>query len=507
MPSQLKQNHVALRYHASSSLVAAVDVIGNGTSTGHTAIIHSGHPSLFTTTSAIRSVAKPIVHAGFAHQVGSNPQPATLGSTSLQAHEPFRLKLSMPSTESNTSAALDMEEARAKVLLAVTTCKEIETIKLTDAAGRTSAGDITARHNIPHFRNSAMDGYAVRYDAVEVGVPMPVAGVSLAGHPYPAPIENNQAVRITTGAQIPSGADTIVIQENTSSDGDTVTVNSSPVQGQHNRHPGDDIEKNQTLVKAGQNITVATAGLLAGQGFEYVDVIRQPRVGLFSTGDELCDPGSELGAGQIYDSNRITLASMLRRIGAIVDDLGIVRDNRDSIEQALNHRDQFDFMISSGGVSVGEADFIKSALQDNAELLFWKIAMKPGKPLVSARLKSGAMYFGLPGNPVSSMVTCAHLVIPAIMKFAAMPHDPPRRLLATNQDTLTKEAGRFEFQRGIAISQDHGYVVQSTGAQDSHVLSSMSAANCFICLPRKSTGAAAGSSVEIILFSDLPGLA
>lgn len=399
-----------------------------------------------------------------------------------------------------------MDDARAKVLLAVTTCNEKETIKLADASGRICALDIHAQHDIPHFRNSAMDGYAVRHDAVQVGVAMPIVGVSLAGHPYNDTIEHNQAVRITTGAQIPLGADTIVIQENTRSDGNFVTVTRAPVCGQHNRHPGDDITRNQLLVRAGQTITVASAGLLAGQGYQYVDVIRQPRIGLFSTGDELCEPGTELGAGQIYDSNRMTLASMLRRIGAVVEDLGIVRDTRDRIEQALNHSDQFDFMISSGGVSVGEADFIKSALQDNAELLFWKIAMKPGKPLVSARLKSGALYFGLPGNPVSSMVTCAQFVIPAILKFAAMPHDPPAKLRATTQDTLTKEAGRFEFQRGIASPHDHQYTVRSTGMQDSHVLSSMSNANCFICLPRESTGAAAGSSVEIILFSDLHGL-
>ncbi len=261
------------------------------------------------------------------------------------------------------------------------------------------------------------------------------------------------------------------------------------------------------LVRAGQNICVATVGLLAGQGYQSVDVTRQPRIGLFSTGDELCDAGTDLANGQIYDSNRITLATMLRRAGADVTDLGIVRDNRSSVEQALNHQNQFDFVISSGGVSVGEADFIKSALEDNAELLFWKIAMKPGKPLVSARLKSGAMYFGLPGNPVSSMVTCAYFVIPAIQKFAALPHDLPPRIPATTLDTLAKEAGRFEFQRGIASKADNqGYIVRSTGLQDSHVLSSMSAANCFICLPRESTGVAKGNTVEIILFSSTPGL-
>ena len=413
----------------------------------------------------------------------------------------------MSATDSPTQHALDMDEARSKVLQAVTPCIEKETVNLSHATGRTCAADLLARHDIPHFRNSAMDGYAVRHDAIEVGVAMPVVGVSLAGHPFSTPIENNQAVRITTGAQIPPGADTIVIQENTSSDDTMVTINKQPQRGQHNRHPGDDIKKDQLLVRAGQNICVATVGLLAGQGYQSIDVTRQPRIGLFSTGDELCDAGTDLANGQIYDSNRITLATMLRRAGADVTDLGIVRDNRSSVEQALNHQNQFDFVISSGGVSVGEADFIKSALEDNAELLFWKIAMKPGKPLVSARLKSGAMYFGLPGNPVSSMVTCAYFVIPAIQKFAALPHDPPPRIPATTLDTLAKEAGRFEFQRGIASKADNqGYTVRSTGLQDSHVLSSMSAANCFICLPRESTGVAKGNTVEIILFSSTPGL-
>lgn len=406
-----------------------------------------------------------------------------------------------------TTAALDVQTARAKVLQAITSGNETEVVSIAEAVGRVVADNITAQYDSPPFRNSAMDGYAVSCGDIETGKPIPVAGVSLAGHPYTEPVVRGEAVRITTGAMMPDASDSIVIQENTSAGHNHVTINKLPNAGQHVRHPGDDIKKGQLLVTSGQFVGAATAGLLAAQGYRQITVRRRARIGIFSTGDELCEPGETLAPGQIYDSNRITLNAMLSSAGATVTDLGIVRDTRDAVDRALRQTGDFDFIVSSGGVSVGEADFIKAALTDNAELLFWKIAMKPGKPLVSAQLKSGAMYFGLPGNPVSSMVTCAHFVVPAVRKFSSLPHPLPVQHQATTVDTLRKEVGRFEFQRGYATRQpDNTHSVSSTGLQDSHVLSSMSAANCFICLPRYSSGAIAGSQVDIILFDDISGL-
>jgi len=198
---------------------------------------------------------------------------------------------------------------------------------------------------------------------------------------------------------------------------------------------------------------------------------------------------------------------MLSTIGAEIVDLGIVRDNRESIIRALNQSGELDFVVSSGGVSVGEADYVKSALQSSGELLFWKIAMKPGKPLATARLNGGAWFFGLPGNPVSSVVTCTQFVIPAVQKFLNLPFVPPPKRHARLTTDIGKEAGRFEFQRGIASLDDRGSIdVRTTGAQDSHVLKSMARANCFICLERSSTGASRGDTVEVMLFADVPGL-
>ena len=262
-------------------------------------------------------------------------------------------------------------------------------------------------------------------------------------------------------------------------------------------------------MEANTRLTAAHLGLLAAQGMKAIEVFSQPRIGVFSTGDELCEAGQARFEGAIYDSNRISICTMLRNAGYAADDLGIARDNQADLQNLLtDNQDKYDFLLSSGGVSVGEADYVKAALEENGTLQFWKVAMKPGKPMVTGKLKSGAYYFGLPGNPVSSMVTCAQFVIPALRSFEGLTYRPTPVMKATCDTRLRKEAGRFEFQRGVyRVDQQGSLKVTTTGLQDSHVLHSMGQANCFICLDAQSTGAEAGQVVNIVLFDTLAGLA
>ena len=414
------------------------------------------------------------------------------------------------------TAALTVDEARDAILALITTTSATENIAITEASGRTIAVAVNATTAIPPFKNSAMDGFAIRYRDVDNHTGnsgtdsqqrFKIIGKSLAGHPFEGSVCEGEAVRITTGAAIPDGADAIVIQELATVTNDTFTTGATLKAGRYIRHPGDDIQSGQQLIAANTKLTAAHTGLLAAQGISHIDVFVMPKVGVFSTGDELRQPGEKLAHGDIFDSNRATIQSVLRNAGIDSIDLGICKDDPQSLEQLMQSSGDLDFVLSSGGVSVGEADHIKDVLEANGELLFWKVAMKPGKPLVSGKLSTGAWYFGLPGNPVSSMVTCVQFVIPAIRAFSGLKYSPPPVLHAICLEKLSKEPGRFEFQRGIASTAENGEVtVSATGLQDSHVLSSMSMANCFICLDPLATGAEVNEKVSVILFSSLDGL-
>lgn len=412
----------------------------------------------------------------------------------------------MPSA---AAPALTVDAARDKLLRAISPTTAHLDIEVSKSCGHIAATDLVAKRNIPVFVNSAMDGYAFRRKDAGRQPPakLTVTGKSLAGSPFDGELGANCAVRVTTGAMIPASADCVVIQENVEIDGSTITLNHLPDAGQHLRHPGDDIRKGELLIARNSRIKAADTGLLAAQGYTHIPVFRPVNVGVFSTGDELRLADHELLAGQIYDSNRATLINMLKQTGAVVSDLGIVADNPDALQRVLDNTAGLDCVVSSGGVSVGEADYVKRALQERGELLFWKIAMKPGKPLVTAKLHNGSWFFGLPGNPVSGMVTCAQFVIPAIKAFSGISYRAIPRFRAITETALSKEIGRFEFQRGAyRVTEDGQLLVNSTGLQDSHVLSSMTRANCFICLEQHSAGAVAGSAVEIELFDTIDGL-
>ena len=422
-------------------------------------------------------------------------------------HKPAQITTAMPDTDSKVKkGALTVDEAREAILAMVPEPTSIETVALDEAVGRTVANNIVATYNVPHFRNSAMDGYAIRHKDRTHHNRFKIIGTSLAGHPFTDNLSAGEAIRVTTGAAVPDNADAIIIQENASRENDHIITESTVQADEYIRNPGDDIQANQILIEAKKELSPSDTGLLAAQGIKQVEVFPQARIGVFSTGDELREPQESLGTGQIFDSNRTTIQSLLKLAGFESVDLGICKDDPEHINKVLKTADDFDFILSSGGVSVGEADYVKTALEKNGELLFWKVAMKPGKPLVTGRLDNGSLYFGLPGNPVSSMVTCIQFVIPAIRAFSGSVYQPPLTLQAKCLSKIEKAQGRFEFQRGRADIDINGELtVSTTGLQDSHVLNSMSQANCFVCLEQFATGAKPGEMVSIVLFQSYPG--
>lgn len=407
---------------------------------------------------------------------------------------------------SQGSGLLPLDQALDQIRAALTPIDGFEQVPLHMAPGRVLFESIRSPIDVPGHRNSAMDGYAVAAsDLPESGqARLRVVGTALAGAPFEGTVKPGEAVRIMTGAVVPEGTDTVIMQEKAEREGDEVTVGAGHRAGENVRHPGEDIARDSVVLAAGRRITPADVGLLASLGIPEVRVARRLRVAIFSTGDELVPLGAALKAGEIYDSNRYTLNAMLTGLGAEVIDMGVVRDDPAAIEQAFaTASEAADVVITSGGVSVGEADFVKATLDKLGRVDFWRIAMKPGKPLAFGRLGRAA-FFGLPGNPVSAMATFYQVVRPALMHLSGVSGEETLRLRATAAERLKKSPGRQDFQRGILDSgKDGRLTVRSTGMQGSHVLSSMSRANCFIVLPAESGDVEAGEEVEVQPFSGL----
>ena len=369
------------------------------------------------------------------------------------------------------------------------------------------AGEIVSPINVPSHTNSAMDGYAVRAgDIPAEGVrEFPVPGTSWAGRPWLTPIEPGQAVQIMTGGMMPEGADTVVMQEQVERNGDTVRIGSGHKPGQHVRAAGEDIATDQPVFAAGKRLTSADIGVLASIGLGEISVFRRLKVAFFSTGDELRPVGEPLAPGEIYDSNRYTLYGMLKKLDVEIIDMGVVCDRRELIEQAFNDAAaSADAIITSGGVSVGEADFVKETLEKLGSMAFWKIAMKPGRPVTFGHINN-AVFFGLPGNPVSVMVTFFVFVRQALLKMTGdTGANTAWTVRARTTSALRKRPGRYEFQRGVLEQNGPGeFTVRSAGAQGSGILRSMSEANCFILLDPDRTSVAAGEEVEVQPFQNL----
>lgn len=401
--------------------------------------------------------------------------------------------------------AMSVEQARAVIQQFLIPIAEQETVPLRTAWQCTLASDVISPMHVPPHDYSAMDGYAVRaVDCVQGTEILKIIGSSYAGHMFEGIMAKGECVRIMTGALIPDDCDSVVMREHVTVAGDVIKLNKSVRVGQNIRRVGENILQGALVLARGQAIRAAEMGVLASLGLSEVQVYRKLKVAIFSTGDELQQPGTPLLAGQIYDSNRFTLMGLLAGLGVEIIDLGNIRDDQAILKQAmLDAAQQADVIVTSGGVSVGEADYIKQLLAEIGEVVFWKIAMKPGRPLAYGKIRvdgkiGSSHFFGLPGNPVAVMVTFQQFVRDALLMLMGQQPKPVFTLQAQCASPIKKIPGRTEFQRGIVSQTAHGeWTVQTTGEQGSGILSSMSKANCFIVLATDQGDVAAGEMVEV----------
>ena len=380
-------------------------------------------------------------------------------------------------------------------------------VPIRGALGRVLAEDVISPVDVPSHRNSAMDGWAMRSAdlAAQGDTTLEEIGASFAGRPFAGQVGAGQCVRIMTGGVVPEGADTVVMQERARADGKRVTFTAGQKAGQNVREAGEDLRRGAVALAKGRIVRPAELGLIASLGIGEVAVFRPLRVAFFSTGDELKSVGTALGEGEIYDSNRYTIHGMLTRLGCDVLDMGVVRDDPALLEKAFREAAaNADVVITSGGVSVGEADFVKGMLGKLGEVVFWKIAMKPGRPLAYGKI-AGAHFFGLPGNPVSVMVTFYQFVREALLRLmGADPVPPCPAFPATCTERLRKAPGRTEFQRGVLARDASGaWTVRPTGEQGSGILKSMSEANCFIILGDAVGNVEPGTMVDVQLLEGI----
>jgi len=403
--------------------------------------------------------------------------------------------------------ALPVDTARAAIRSVIAPITANERVAVRAGLGRVLGEDIVSTVNVPAHDNSAMDGWAVRAADLEAAgeTTLREVGVAYAGRKFDGSVRPGECVRVMTGAVMPPGTDTVVIQEVVRADGDRIVVPPGQKAGQNRRLAGEDLALGRVVLHAGRPIRPAELGLLASLGLAEVAVRRRLRVAFFSTGDELASIGRELKEGEVYDSNRYTLYGMLSRLGVELVDLGVVRDDRRALERAFQEAAaSADAIVSSGGVSVGEADFTRELLGQLGEVLFWKIAMRPGRPMAFGRI-GGAWFFGLPGNPVAVMVTFYGFVRDALLALAGHTGDCSAPLLRVPCATaLRKRPGRTEFQRGVLErGADGGWTVRVTGSQGSGVLRSMSEANCFIVLEHERGDIRPGDPVSVQVFDGL----
>jgi molybdopterin molybdotransferase len=394
-------------------------------------------------------------------------------------------------------ALMPVDEARALVLAGVKPVG-IEKVALEAALGRVLALDLRARHDQPPFAASAMDGYAVNSKGVSSGSQFRLIGTAAAGHPFRGKVEKGQAVRIFTGAVVPPGADAILIQENTSVEAGFITSTAAVEIGRHVRPRGLDFSKGQLLLKAGQRLSSRDIGLAAAMNHASLRVRRRPIAAILGTGDELVSPGRRLREGQIASSNNPALAAFVRWAGGDAIDLGIVPDDQQRIRMAIRRADVADILVITGGASVGDHDLVKASLEaEGAKLAFWKIAMRPGKPLMFARHR-GLRILGLPGNPVSSLICARIFLKPLIDRFLGSP-EPDIPLKATLALPMAANDQRQEYARGrLDHGKDGGLIATPYVTQDSSMLRLLADANCLIIRPPFAEPSPAGAQVPVL---------
>ena len=405
--------------------------------------------------------------------------------------------------------ALPVAKANEVIRSFIRPIADIEKVPVRAALGRVLAKPIVSPINVPSYDNSAMDGYAVRGE--DLGAPLPVTlteiGAAFAGKEFTGAVQRGECVRVMTGAVMPRNTDTVVIQEMVTVHGKRVTIPSGQEPGQNRRLAGEDLKKGKPALSAGRLLRPADLGLIASLGIGEVNVRRRLKVAFFSTGDELVSVGKKLMPGEVYDSNRYTLWGMLTRLGCEAIDLGAVRDDPKKLEAAFRKAAaSADAVVTSGGVSVGEADFTKQMMAKLGEVVFWKIAMRPGRPMAFGRIRGrrrAAYLFGLPGNPVAVMVTFYHFVRGALLAMMGRSDTELPLLRVKSEAAMRKRPGRTEYQRGVLQFNNGEWTARLTGSQGSGVLRSMSEANCFIVLHHEQDGVKAGDLVDVMLMDGL----
>ncbi len=415
--------------------------------------------------------------------------------------------MTQPSSGDNEKHAfLSVTDARGRILDALTAIEDWECVAVRAALGRVLARELTAPFNVPAHDNSAMDGYAVRSaDLASAGeTSLTVVGTAFAGRPFSTTLGPAQAVRIMTGAEIPHGADAVVMQEVVRREQDQVFIPGGQNKGQNLRCAGEDLAAGSIALAAGTRCGPAELGLIASLGLSEIFVRRRLRVAFFSTGDEIASIGSPLAAGQVYDSNRYTLFGVLSRLGCEVLDMGVVADEPAALETAFRDASSAaDVIITSGGVSVGEADFIREMMARMGEVSFWKLAIKPGRPMAFGRIGK-AVLFGLPGNPVAVMVTFYQFVQDALLTLMGVTPLPQAVHFPACADFgLRKRPGRVEYLRCRLVRKAGELTVRLAGAQGSGILRSMSDADCFVVLPADCSAVQPGDTVLVQPFNGL----
>ena len=403
--------------------------------------------------------------------------------------------------------SMSVAKARLHIRNYLNPITEYELVDLRSSLDRILATDILSPANVPNYDNSAMDGYAFNADDItpNASTKLTIIATIFAGKAFDGTLAARECVRIMTGGAMPKGADTVIMQERVQCEANSIHFTEAPKRTMNVPYAGEDLKLGQVVLTSGHLMRAADLGLLASLGIAKILVYRKLKVAFFSTGDELASVGQSLEIGQVYDSNRYTLHGMLTRMGVEVIDMGAIPDNPDLLKNTLLASSELaDVVISSGGVSVGEADYMKLLLTKHGQVVFWKIAMKPGRPLAYGKV-GDAHYFGLPGNPVAVMVTFYQFVREAMLVL--MGQLQPTQLPMFNvecTENIRKMTGRTEFQRGVLFADKDGiWKVKPTGAQGSAILSSMSLANCFIVLDEATGNLSAGAIVQVQVLDGL----
>ena len=397
--------------------------------------------------------------------------------------------------------ALDEEKAVNFILDSIISKKNKERLPIRETLGRVVANNIKAKLNIPNFNNSAMDGYAVNIKLLKKNnYILQQKGISLAGQPYSKNLSANTTIKVMTGAVIPNNCDAVVMKEMVDIKNNNLYFPKILEKNQNIREIGEDIKKNDIVIKKGEVITHSHLGILSSLGIKEIDVMAKPIVSFFSTGDELVSIDTKLSKGMIYDSNRYILYGLLKKLPVIIKDMGVAKDNKKTlIKKLMSCSQKSDIIITTGGVSVGDADYIKDALNKLGNINFWKIAIKPGRPLAYGKINK-SYFFGLPGNPVSAVVTFQLFVTLAIEKLVGVRENRYIKIEAITTNNLSKKRGRVEYKRGYFSQVNNENLVSVSGQQGSNILTSLSNANCYIRLDSNVSKVKKGDKVTVIPF-------